>query len=128
MAFAPSSTDPPPTPTTTLQSASRARATPSLATAVRATYGDIDEMVGQVMEAVGEDTTLIVMSDHGFAPFRRQAHLNAWLEQQGYLTLRDPEQRASYEWLLGIDWARTRARPATLDARMVDLFATERRG
>ena len=28
---------------------------------------------------------MLVVSDHGFAPFRRAVHLNTWLEQNGFL-------------------------------------------
>jgi len=82
---------------------------PDLASAMRKTYQELDEIVGWVSEEIDDDTTLIVMSDHGFAPFRRQAHLNAWLEQHGYLKLQNTDRRNDYEWLQGIDWSQTRA-------------------
>ena len=31
----------------------------------------------------------IVMSDHGFQPYTRKLHLNAWLRDKGYLVLKD---------------------------------------
>ena len=34
------------------------------------------------------DTTLVVMSDHGFASWRRSFHLNSWLRDHGYLAVR----------------------------------------
>ena len=40
-------------------------------------------------ERLGDDTTLIVMSDHGFAPFRRGVNLNTWFRDNGYLFLKD---------------------------------------
>jgi predicted AlkP superfamily phosphohydrolase/phosphomutase len=48
-------------------------------------YVDCDAVVGQAMEALDADTTLIVMSDHGFAPYYRSFHLNRWLADRGYL-------------------------------------------
>ena len=81
---------------------------------MRDTYRQIDEQVGKVMSAVGENTAIVVMSDHGFSSFRRQVHLNRWLEQHGYLRLTDSFNRDNYEWLQGIDWsrdARIRDRP-----------------
>ena len=99
-----------------------------LAEALRETYRQIDGMVGLVMDAIDPDTTLIVMSDHGFAPFRHQAHLNSWLEQNGYLVLRDPEKRESYEWLQGIDWARTRAFALGLNSLYLNVRGRERSG
>ncbi len=101
---------------------------PDLTGAMRASYGEVDEFVGQALAALGTDDTLIVMSDHGFAPFRRQAHLNAWLEQQGYLVLKDPAQRDRNDWLGGIDWARTRAFGIGLNSLYLNVTGRERDG
>ena len=49
----------------------------------------------------------MVISDHGFGPFRRGVDLNRWLEENGYLTLHDG--RRDEEHLAGVDWSRTRA-------------------
>jgi len=100
----------------------------SLADAMRHTYLEIDAILGQVMAGLDTDTTLVVMSDHGFAPFRRQAHLNSWLEAQGYLVLKDPSQRDSYEWLQGIDWSRTRAFGIGLNSLYLNVRGRERHG
>src|SRR4029077_18369478 len=54
-----------------------------------------------------EDTLLMVISDHGFGPFRRGVDLNRWLEMNGYLKLH--EGRRNEEHLSGVDWSRTRA-------------------
>jgi predicted AlkP superfamily phosphohydrolase/phosphomutase len=48
-------------------------------------YVSCDELVGQAMERLDADTTLIVMSDHGFAPYYRSFHLNRWLADKQYL-------------------------------------------
>ena len=79
------------------------------ANAMRTIYREVDEMVGWAMEMLSDGTALLVMSDHGFAPFRRQVNLNSWLEQNGYLALENPKQRDKSEWLMGIDWTRTKA-------------------
>ena len=71
--------------------------------AMHRTYREIDEIVGWIGAELGPDTALVVMSDHGFAPFRHQMHLNAWLERNGYLHLLDPTRREEYRWLEGID-------------------------
>jgi predicted AlkP superfamily phosphohydrolase/phosphomutase len=100
----------------------------SLEHAMRNTYVEIDEILGWVMQDLDDDTTLMVMSDHGFAPFRRQAHLNTWLEQHGYLVLKDPAKRDSYKWLQGIDWARTRAFAIGLNSLYLNVRGRERHG
>ncbi len=50
-------------------------------------YTTVDGVLGRVREQLPPETLLLVMSDHGFQPFRRQLHLNAWLREEGYLVL-----------------------------------------
>jgi predicted AlkP superfamily phosphohydrolase/phosphomutase len=99
-----------------------------LTNAMRDTYRQIDEQVGKVMSAVGGNTAIVVMSDHGFSSFRRQVHLNRWLEQHGYLRLTDSFNRDKYEWLQGIDWSATRAFAIGLNSLYLNVRGREKRG
>ena len=56
-------------------------------------YIKMDPVLGKIQDAVGRDTTLILMSDHGFAPYRRKFSLNTWLLENGYLVLKDGHER-----------------------------------
>jgi predicted AlkP superfamily phosphohydrolase/phosphomutase len=58
--------------------------------AIEQCYREADDIVGQTMEAADAKTTVIVMSDHGFAPFYHAFNLNTWLAQNGYLAGRQP--------------------------------------
>ena len=55
-------------------------------------YVEMDRVLARTMERIGPDTTIIVMSDHGFNPFRRGFNLNTWLKESGYHTLVDDRQ------------------------------------
>ena len=71
-------------------------------------YCRMDDLVGKTMaKCQDDDTLLMVISDHGFGPFRRGIDLNRWLELNGYLTLMDG--RRDEEHLAGVDWSRTSA-------------------
>jgi len=71
-------------------------------------YRRMDDLVGRtVARCRRKDTLLMVISDHGFGPFRRGIDLNRWLEENGYLKLDD--SRRHQEHLAGVDWSRTRA-------------------
>jgi predicted AlkP superfamily phosphohydrolase/phosphomutase len=59
------------------------------------------------MEKIDDETLLIVMSDHGFKPFRRGVNLNSWLHQQGYLVTKG--ELTGAEWMQDVDWTKTRA-------------------
>jgi predicted AlkP superfamily phosphohydrolase/phosphomutase len=71
-------------------------------------YRDVDRELGEIRRQLPPDTLLLVMSDHGFQPYTRKLHLNAWLRDQGYLTLRDGE-RTGHIVAGDVDWSRTRA-------------------
>ena len=95
---------------------------------MRATYIEIDAQVGRVMQTVGENTAIVVMSDHGFSSFRRQVNLNRWLELRGYLRLTDSFNRNNFEWLQGIDWSATRAFAIGLNSLYINVRGREKHG
>jgi predicted AlkP superfamily phosphohydrolase/phosphomutase len=104
---------------------------------IEQTYVKMDHVVGQAMEAVGERDLLIVMSDHGFASFRRGFNLNTWLHQQGYITRRpessDEEAQGEQTTATGqpfadVDWSRTRAYGLGLNGLYVNLKGREKHG
>ncbi len=72
-------------------------------------YHSMDDALGMALEYVDDDTTLIVMSDHGFAPFDWGFNLNSWLLDNGYLYLTNPSKREEAEYFDYVDWGRTRA-------------------
>ena len=95
---------------------------------MRSTYREIDELLGRVLERVGRDVAVVIMSDHGFSNFYREAHLNAWLRQAGYLTLKDAGEGETEEWLPGIDWSRTKAFSIGLNSLYINVAGREKFG
>jgi predicted AlkP superfamily phosphohydrolase/phosphomutase len=90
-------------------------------------YCRMDSLIGRVMEQVDEDTLLLVVSDHGFKSFARCVNLNAWLHQNGYLTLR-PGKSESGDWFEEVDWSRTRAYTMGLNGLYLNVKGREREG
>jgi predicted AlkP superfamily phosphohydrolase/phosphomutase len=56
---------------------------------ILAYYQRLDAEIGRLLSRVDDDTTLIVMSDHGFGPIYKVIHLNTWLIQEGYLRFKN---------------------------------------
>ncbi|HTF88185.1 MAG TPA: alkaline phosphatase family protein [Planctomycetota bacterium] len=56
-------------------------------------YIEMDRVVGHLRDRLPQDVTLIVMSDHGFAPYTRKFSLNTWLLDEGYLVLKPGHER-----------------------------------
>ncbi|RJP17704.1 MAG: hypothetical protein C4520_15875 [Candidatus Abyssobacteria bacterium SURF_5] len=69
-------------------------------------YAAMDKVLEKALRKLDENTTLIVMSDHGFAPFYRCFNLNTWLKDNGYVTLTNDEEGEFYS---NVNWAKTRA-------------------
>lgn len=90
-------------------------------------YQRVDRAVGEVMARVGDDTDIVIVSDHGFAPYRTKVHLNTWLAQRGYLTLLPPE-RVQPGPLGHIDWSATQAYALGLNQLFVNLRGREASG
>ena len=88
----------------------------------------LDRIVGMTIEALHEDDTLIVMSDHGFSSWRRSMHLNSWLRDHGYLAVKDPNLADDPGFLLNIDWSRTKAYGVGLNGLYLNLRDREKYG
>ena len=72
-------------------------------------YEEMDRLVGKVLPAVDDRTLLLICSDHGFAQFGRQFHLNTWLRDSGYLKLKAGAERKAKTSILDVDWSQTLA-------------------
>ena len=57
-------------------------------------YRTVDQYIGEIRAALDDDVTLIVASDHGFTTLDYEVHLNAWLQQEGWLSYEtdDPDE------------------------------------
>jgi predicted AlkP superfamily phosphohydrolase/phosphomutase len=91
-------------------------------------YERMDALVGQVLPAVDDKTLLVVCSDHGFVQFGRQFHLNTWLRDNGYLTIKDAERSKERTGVDDIDWDRTAAYGMGFNGLYLNLAGREERG
>ena len=98
-----------------------------LALGIQTLYQQIDEALGKCSWLVDESTTVIVMSDHGFAPFNRGVNLNSWLLEKGYVKLKDPTKRGGSSFPeRGLEW--NSAYAFGLNGLYVNLRGRERNG
>jgi len=101
-----------------------------LAVGMQTLYEEMDESLGRVLDTVEEqeNTTLIVMSDHGFSPWYWSVNLNSWLVEKGYVTLRDPSRQGLSPLFLNVDWTRTTAYALGLQGLYINLRGREENG
>jgi predicted AlkP superfamily phosphohydrolase/phosphomutase len=107
--------------------ASGASDAPDASQAIAKLYEHNDALVGRVLERLGPDDLLVVLSDHGFAPFRRGVNVNNWLRAEGYLVLKEGTDGSS-EWLRDVDWAKTRVYALGLTGMFLNLEGREGSG
>ena len=75
--------------------------------AFRDYYRYLDSEIGSLIEGLGSDTALMVVSDHGAQSMVGGIRVNEWLIREGYLTLREGAPAGPVKPDM-IDWARTR--------------------
>ncbi len=54
----------------------------------------VDDMLGELVAKLDEDTELVILSDHGFCGITANFQLNRWLVEQGYLVLEKEDARS----------------------------------
>lgn len=56
--------------------------------AISRIYTEVDEGIGQTLERMSEDDSIMIMSDHGFAARAWNVHVNQFLEEEGLLDVK----------------------------------------
>ena len=78
--------------------------------AIRNYYIYLDEEIGDLLERFDDQTTVLVVSDHGARPMQGAICINEWLVQEGYLVLEEQPPREPTPFSdVRVDWSRTRA-------------------
>jgi predicted AlkP superfamily phosphohydrolase/phosphomutase len=92
-------------------------------------YHEMDALLGEALKVADADTTVLVVSDHGFAAFRRSFNLNTWLVENGYLVLRGGAQPGpGLNIFENADWSKTRAYGLGLNGLYINLRGREKNG
>ncbi len=105
---------------------------------IEETYLQMDAVIGDALQAIREQDTLMVMSDHGFASFRRGFNLNTWLAKNGYLTRKGATESTadgaiapaatSGRPFADVDWSQTKAYGVGLNGLYLNLEGREKQG
>jgi predicted AlkP superfamily phosphohydrolase/phosphomutase len=90
-------------------------------------YTEADRVLGETVRRMGPHDRLIVLSDHGFAPFRRAVNLNRWLLEAGYLTLKEGKEESGIAFS-DVDWTRSRAYALGLNSLFINRQGREAQG
>ena len=89
-------------------------------------YRRLDRFVGDVSSRVDlwtDKYRYLILSDHGFAHFQKKVHLNRWLIENDYLSMKN-----SGNDLSGVDWSKTRAYAVGLNSIYLNIDGREGQG
>ncbi len=64
-------------------------------------YVRVDQILGEFMDRVEEEMTLVVMSDHGAGPVRKLISFNNWLYSRGWFQPRGSQEESVYRRVFG---------------------------
>ncbi len=89
-------------------------------------YKRLDTFVSDVnakVEAWGGKYRYLILSDHGFGPFRKKAHVNRWLVDNDFLALKNGGND-----LAGVDWQNSKAYAVGLNSIYLNVVGREGHG
>lgn len=72
-------------------------------------YALLDDEIAATCALAGEETAVLVVSDHGVRPLRGSVCVNEWLMREGYLHLLEAPASPTPLSRCRVDWSRTRA-------------------
>lgn len=99
-----------------------------LKNSMRYYYSEMDKMLKKALTKVDDDTTLIIMSDHGFAPFYREFNLSTWLVKNGFTAVTDKDKFYESESYDYVDWSKTKAYALGINCIYLNLKSREKNG
>ncbi len=72
-------------------------------------YKFVDKNLGELIELLDKDTTIIVLSDHGITRMHTRINLTDWLIKEGYMVLKTPlKEKTEFKPEL-VNWKNTKA-------------------
>lgn len=77
--------------------------------AIRDYYRTVDTLIGQLLQGIDDQTSVLVVSDHGAKRLDGCIVFNEWLMREGYLTLKTPLKGVTAWDKVEIDWSKTKA-------------------
>lgn len=103
---------------------------------LKKSYIYMDKIIGEAMEEISDDCVLIILSDHGFASFRKEVNYNRWLVDNGLMTLKEDTGLMSLYDLFddnrllfkNVDWSKTKAYALGLGNIYINLKGREKEG
>ena len=91
-------------------------------------YRKFDRVLGKALKNIDPAIPVLVMSDHGFGPFRREVNINNWLAKEGYLKLSYGQPGEEVSILGYADWPASKAYALGLNGLYLNMRGREKEG
>jgi predicted AlkP superfamily phosphohydrolase/phosphomutase len=100
-------------------------------------YRRADQFIAEVIDQVGDETPIMIVSDHGFHSWRKAVNMNSWLVREGFMVLKAQAQSQDKtlhdlfgggEFFEHVDWSQTRAYAMGLGQIYFNLRGRESQG
>lgn len=101
---------------------------PEVKNAVYYFYKKMDAVLAQTLAKIDNNSSLYILSDHGFAPFTREFHLSTWLVENGYTAVTDKNRFHDSSYYDYVDWSKTKAFAMGLNSIYLNLADREKFG
>jgi len=62
-------------------------------------YKKLDDVLGEFIEKIGNDITLIIVGDHGSGPALKTFYINNWLKEKGFITVKKDIKSSLFSFL-----------------------------
>jgi len=104
------------------------KASPAVKNGLRSFYKRMDFALQQTMAKADADTTIIILSDHGFTTFTREFNISTWLVENGFTVLTDNSKLGQGDFYRYVDWSETKAYALGLNGIYVNRQGREKNG
>lgn len=91
-------------------------------------YIESDKILDKAIQKADKNTIIMVLSDHGFSPFRRSFNLNTWLKEYAYHSLINEWRQGESSLFLNTDWSKTKAYALGLNGLYINQKGREAQG
>lgn len=96
--------------------------------AIKYFYRRMEEVLKMALAKTDSRTTLMIMSDHGFAPFYREFNLSTWLVKNGFTALTDPSRMESMKYFDVVNWSKTKAYAMGINGIYINMAGRDKFG
>lgn len=91
-------------------------------------YRKFDRVLGKALKNIKPGIPVMVMSDHGFGPFRRGVNINTWLVKEGYLKMTTADISKDVSILEYANWPASKAYALGFQGLYLNLKGREKEG